>query len=103
MKKFCTYGIGIAVAVILYVWFMIDVIPGRMTPFGQINPADIDSGAVKVMLTIFPFVIAALAAAIGHLVGLIVYRFYSFIYYLARSWVNRVESKAAKPTKLATR
>ena len=97
MKKFCKYGIGIATAIVLYVWFSWNIFPTGMTPFGQMDPADPESGVVKFMMTIMPFIIVAGAALVGQAVGWIVYGIYSFLYFLSHSWVRKVEGgKVAK-------
>ena len=88
MKKFCKYGIGIIVAVVAYVWFMWNIIPTGMTPFGQMSPANIEEAPVaKFVLTLMPFIIAVGAGLVGQAVGWILYGIYSFLYFIARSWV----------------
>ena len=99
MKKFCKYGIGVVTAINIYVWFSWNIFPTGMTPFGQLEPADPESWITKFVMTILPFIIAAGAVLVGQLAGWIVYGVYSFFYYLAHSWVRKVEGKVATSTR----
>ena len=93
MKKFCKFGIGIAVAIFVYVWFMWNLIPDGMTPFGQLSPANPEDGGSRFIVTLLPFVVAFGAGVVGQAVGWLVYGIYSFLYFLAHSWVDIRERK----------
>jgi hypothetical protein len=93
VKKFCLYFIGGMVASFLYVWFMWDIIPNGMTPWGKLDPSDPEGGVTKFMMTLFPFVVIFSAIFVGQTVGWVIYGIYSFFYFLAHSWVKKVENK----------
>lgn len=93
MKKFCKFGIGIAAAIFVYMWFMWNVIPSGMTPWGKLDPVDPNGGGVKFFTTLLPFVVAFGAGVVGQAVGWLVYGIYSGLYFIAHSWVDRVERK----------
>jgi len=93
MKKFCIYGIGTVAAVILYFWFVWDLWPNWVTPFGKLEVQDPEAGGVKFVMVLFPYIVAVCSWLGGLAVGGIVYCFYRLLDFLAHCWVKKVDGK----------
>mgnify|MGYP001309503024 CR=1 FL=1 len=90
MKSFCKY-FGVVVGVFLYFWFMWNIFPNWTTPFGKMEVVDGETGGVKFLMVLFPFLVAVGTGIVGRAVGYGLYSVYKFLNFLAHCWVKKVD------------